>query len=172
MRVPKRMSENVTFMLSNTSSASQIFLDKQMEELGLTRSQWLCLSLLYFVEGCNQKELADLMDIGKGALGKLAAKLEDRNWIYRRSTSEDGRAITLYLRDDARPIVKLLVELLFEETKRSLTGLSSEEVNIMRDLMRRMHHNVDTAPLSQRWLTIKSEVTLKIKGLNGRNLNN
>lgn len=165
MKVPKKMSDNVTFMLSNTASASQIFLDKQMEGLGLTRSQWMLLSHLFFVEGCNQKELADLMDIGKGALGKLAAKLEQKGWIIRRGMEIDGRAIQLYLKDEARPLAKLLVDLLFEETKRSLTGLSKEEVETMRSLMRRVHSNVDAVPVSARWKNIKQEIEKSVAGI-------
>lgn len=168
MKIPKKMSENILFILTQTTKASQLYIDKEMAAFGITRSQWTLLAHLYFVDNVNQKELADLMDIGKAALGKLAAKLETKGWIMRVADEIDGRAVRLSITDLAYPMVKKLVDLLFEESDRAITGLSKEDMNQLRGLLNKMRLNMEEVPPSKRWLRLKSELVDEVVLLSGK----
>jgi MarR family transcriptional regulator, transcriptional regulator for hemolysin len=163
MKTPKRTAENINFMFSQTSNAMRVYIDKEMEDLGLTRAQWIVLSLLYSVNGSNHQELATHLGIGKGTLGKLVRKLENKGWLRRQANENDGRVINLFITDQALPMVKQLVELLFEESRRSLAGISQEEITLMRSLMNRIKDNIDHMPPSKKWSKIKQDLTRDIK---------
>lgn len=162
------MSENVPFMLAQTDKAVQVHVDKEVAEFGLTRSQWLLLSMLYFVNGCNQKDLSDLMDIGKGALGKLAKKLEQKGWIDRIIDSQDTRAIRLHISDEAMPIVKKLIDLLFEITRKIETDVSDEEIATLKQILNKIRLNVEVSPSTVRWKRLKSQLIEEVRLLEKR----
>ena len=166
MKIPARMANNISFMLDQTAKASQRYLDQQMTALGLTRSQWLLLSVLYFVNGSNQKDLADILDVGKGAVGKLAHKLEQKGWLCRVADTQDARAFNLYISQRATPMVKKLVELLMEDTARSLTGIRNDELAVMRTTLRRIKNNVEAVPVSRKWKRLKTELEAEIRRFN------
>jgi DNA-binding MarR family transcriptional regulator len=168
MKIPKKMSENILFILTQTTKASQLYIDKEMAAFGITRSQWTLLAHLYFVDNVNQKELADLMDIGKAALGKLAAKLETKGWIMRVADEIDGRAVRLSITDLAFPMVKKLVDLLFEESDRAITGLDKDDMASLRGLLNKMRLNMEEVPPSKRWLRLKSELVDEVVLLSGK----
>ena len=156
------MSENILFILTQTTKASQLYIDKEMAALGITRSQWTLLAHLYFVDNVNQKELADLMDIGKAALGKLAAKLEKKGWIMRQGDEIDGRAMRLSITEMAYPMVKKLVDLLFEESDRAVSGLNKDDMASLRNLLNKIRSNLDETPPSRRWQRLKAELVEEV----------
>jgi MarR family transcriptional regulator, transcriptional regulator for hemolysin len=155
-KIPKKLTENVAYMLHHAALDYQVHFDAEMQALGLTRSQWLLLAHLHFCDGINQKALADLMEIGKGAAGKLAQKLEQAGWIRREADALDGRAFNLYIETAARPVVANLVELLVIETDHSLEGFSREEIDTLRGYLRRIRGNLAQNPLPKKWLQLKA----------------
>ena len=98
-------------LVSKIARYYRTLIDRELEPFGVTRSQWWALSHLYFNDGVNQIELANLLEIGKSSAGKLLAKLEDKGWINRVPDARDGRAIRVYLTDDIRPVLERLVDL-------------------------------------------------------------
>ena len=165
MDIPKLLGDNIAFMMDRTSRDYQVFFDHEMAELNLTRSQWLLLTQLSFVDGSNQKELADLMGIDKSALGRLALKLEEKGWLRRELDDSDGRAYKLFISDKARPLVRGLVDMLLEETESSLRGFSAQETEALRGYMSRIQANIRKAEPSERWMKIKAKVLAGIAEL-------
>src|ERR687891_423956 len=75
---------NFGFLVHDVARLMRVAYDRRARELGLTRSQWWVLNHLYFNEGINQSEFADLLDIEKPTLGRLLDRLEDKGWLERR----------------------------------------------------------------------------------------
>ncbi len=165
MELPSKLTENLAFMIHGTALGYEMYFDKEMHALGLTRSQWLLLSHLYFCDGINQKALADLMGTGKGAIGRLAQKLESSGWIERLPDSADGRAFKLRIRDKAQPLVKKLVDMLILETDRSLEGFTLREVDALRRYLRRISRNIGEAPVSSKWRAMKKQLLADVRVL-------
>lgn len=165
MDLSATLTDNLAYMLHGTALDYELYFDREMEALGLTRSQWLLLAHLHFCDGINQKELADLMGIGKGAIGRLAQKLEAKHWIARLPDAEDGRAFKLRIKPRARPLVKKLVDMLILETERSLEGFSAAEVEAIRAQLRRIRRNIQAGPVPPRWLRLKAELLAGVRRL-------
>lgn len=165
MELPAQLADNLAFMIHRTALDYEIYFDNEMQALGLTRSQWLLLSHLYFCEGINQKELGELMGIGKGAIGRLAYKLELSGWIEREADREDRRAFRLYVRDKAKPLVRKLVEMLILETERSVEGVPAEEVEAVRRFLRRISGNIGDASSKPRWRLLKKQLLTEVRQL-------
>jgi len=163
--LPAQLTDNLGFMVHRSALEYELYFDKEMHALGLTRSQWLLLSHLYFCDGISQKALADLMGVGKGAIGRLAQKLETSGWIDRIPDESDGRAFKLRIRTLAHPLVSKLVDMLIIETDRSLDGFKDQEVVAIRRYLRRISHNLVEAPVSTQWRTLKKQLLTDVKKL-------
>ena len=68
--------ENIGLLIHDVGRLLRVLYDRQMASIGLTRSQWLLLTYLFFKDGINQKELASLMDMEKAPLSRLLDRME------------------------------------------------------------------------------------------------
>ena len=58
----ENFEENIGFLINDVARFLRVSYDRKMATIGLTRSQWLVLSYLYFNEGINQSEFALILD--------------------------------------------------------------------------------------------------------------
>ncbi len=89
---PGQLLNNIGFLVMEIGRLFRVNFDRRMRRLGLTRSEWWLLAHLWFFEGMTQQQLADFLDMTKGGLAKLIARLEDKGIIERRGETQRGRA--------------------------------------------------------------------------------
>src|SRR5260370_31973343 len=75
----------IGFLIHDVSRLRRTAFDQRMKPLGLTRSQWWVLSGVsrHGDSGVTQTELANVLDLGKVALGGLIDRLEERGFVKR-----------------------------------------------------------------------------------------
>jgi DNA-binding MarR family transcriptional regulator len=112
--------------------------ERRVRDMGFTRAQWRVLAHLRRVEGINQSQLADRMDVEPIALVRLLDKLEAAGYVTRKQDPQDRRAYLLYLTDKARPLI-LKLEAISEELRQEMLGdLSAAERDALIDLLMRI----------------------------------
>lgn len=102
------LHRNFGFLIHDVARLMRVAFDRRGKELGLTRSQWWVLTLLYAKEGVTQSELAAFMEVEKATLGRLLDRLEDKEWIERRSDRQDRRIKRVYLTDRVQGLMRSL----------------------------------------------------------------
>ena len=127
--------ENIGLLIHDVGRLLRVLYDRQMASIGLTRSQWLLLTYLYFKDGINQTELASLMDMEKAPLSRLLDRMEIKGWIIRKNETKDRRIKNIYLSESVKPFVSSLREKAAKYRKDSLSILSDKELSILRDLL-------------------------------------
>ena len=127
--------ENIGLLIHDVGRLLRVLYDRQMASIGLTRSQWLLLTYLYFKDGINQTELASLMDMEKAPLSRLLDRMEIKGWIIRKTETNDRRVKNIYLSESVKPLVSSLREKASKYRKDSLSILSDKELNKLRDLL-------------------------------------
>ncbi|MDA0916880.1 MAG: MarR family winged helix-turn-helix transcriptional regulator [Candidatus Puniceispirillales bacterium] len=113
----------------------RVLYDRQMASIGLTRSQWWLLTYLYFKDGINQKDLASLMDMEKAPLSRLLDRMEIKGWILRKNETKDRRIKNIYLSESVKPLIGSMRKKAAEYREDSLSVLSDEELNSLRNLL-------------------------------------
>ena len=81
--------------------------DGALKQLGTSRTQWLVLSVVQRRPGIYQRELAQILDLPTGPLGKVVAQLAQKQWLSRRSSESDGRLKHLTVSPEAQPMIAL-----------------------------------------------------------------
>ena len=106
------LGRNLEFLISDVARLMTREYDRKVRDLNLTRSQWWVLVFLIRYDGHNQTELADVLDIGKVALGGLLDRLEAKGWVERRPDATDRRAKRVYLTEQVKPLIREKISLL------------------------------------------------------------
>jgi len=121
------LDRNFGFLLHDVARLMRTLFDRRGRDLGLTRSQWWVLTMLYAKEGVTQSELADLMELEKPTLGRLLDRLEEKGWVDRRADDLDRRVNRLYLTEKVQEIMRALRKTAATVRQEAIGDMSTEE---------------------------------------------
>jgi len=107
MRVKEeyKKGRHLSFLLHDVSRRVSRAFDKQMEPLGLTRSQWGVIVYVAREPGIAQTGLADKLEIGRMAVTGLIDRMESKGMVERRDDPKDRRMKRIFLSDAAKEII-------------------------------------------------------------------
>lgn len=141
--------QRLGFLMHDISRLRRIVFDEFMKPLGVTRSQWWVLAYLSRHDGMIQSDLANVLDLGKAALGGLIDRLELSRFIDRRPDSTDRRVKRVYLSSKGNQMVKEMQIRSHEMSERILDGLDRDMRHTLAEMLLLVKENL---------LTIKHEV--------------
>lgn len=130
------------FLMHDVSRLRRIVFDEFMKPLGATRSQWWVLAYLSRHDGMIQSDLANVLDLGKAALGGLVDRLESAGFIERRPDSTDRRVKRVYLSTKGSQVVEEMRVRSHEMSERILKGLSREQRQALADMLTTVKKNL------------------------------
>ena len=144
MKVMERenLDRNFGFLLHDVSRLMRTVFDRRGREIGLTRSQWWVLTMLYAKEGVTQSELADFMDLEKPTLGRLLDRMQEKEWIERRPDSHDRRVNRLFLTEKVQEIMRALRKTAADVRKDALGNMATIEREDFIDTLIKIKNNL------------------------------
>ncbi|MDA9314422.1 MarR family transcriptional regulator [Alphaproteobacteria bacterium] len=138
----ENLERNFGFLLHDVSRLMRTVFDRRGRDLGLTRSQWWVLTMLYAKEGVTQSELADFMDLEKPTLGRLLDRMQEKHWIERRPDSLDRRVNRLYLTEKVQELMRALRKTAADVRKDALGDLSQVDRENFIDTLIKIKNNL------------------------------
>jgi len=128
------------FLIHDVSRLRRTVIDKALRPLGITRSQWWVLSNLSRNTSHEmvQTELANVLDIGKVALGGLLDRLEAAGYIERKADPADRRAKRVVMTRKGEEVLEQMQEQGADLNRDTLRDITEEEVRLAEDIMHRM----------------------------------
>ena len=115
------------FLMHDVSRLRRRVFDRFMKPLGLTRSQWWILARLSTSDGMIQNELAEVLDLGKAALGDLLDRLEASNFVERRTDAADRRVKRIFISKAGAGMISSIRSLSHDTSERILDGLDNAQ---------------------------------------------
>ena len=116
--------------------------NRAVKDLGLTRSQWQVLYLLYTEGALTQTQIADALMMAKPPLGKIVDRLESGGWVERKRDTRDKRANVVILTKKIDPKLKRLEGLVKEIGLDATRGLTENERDMFLASLKRVHSNM------------------------------
>ena len=101
--------------------------ETRTRSIGVTRAQWSLIAALVRNEGCNQAQLAELMQITPISLGRLVDRMVKAGWVERRAEAGDRRSHRLFLTANGHAIRPALRELSDQTQDEALAALGTRE---------------------------------------------
>ena len=121
---------------------TQIFLNSYSDELGITSSQAPFLISLCECAGMTQNRLCEVLDMSRGTVAKMLAKLEEEGYVRRCGNPDDARVVNVYPTDRARALYSLLCRNGEVCVEKMTAGMSEVERMAFYELMRKACRNM------------------------------
>ncbi|MCK8683345.1 MarR family winged helix-turn-helix transcriptional regulator [Pseudomonas umsongensis] len=134
--------QRLGFLMHDVSRLRRMVFDNFMKPLGVTRSQWWVLAYLSRHDGMIQSDLANVLDLGKAALGGLIDRLEATSVIQRRPDATDRRVKRVYLTSKGQQTVKEMRELSHGMSEQILEGLDHDQRLALADMLTLVKQNL------------------------------
>jgi MarR family transcriptional regulator for hemolysin len=118
--------------------------EQRAQTLSLQLAQCKALVLLAENEGVSQTRLSQISEIDPVRLVRILDRLEAGGWAQRRRQPGDRRARSLAVTEDAKPVLKLIWNVISDTYIEALQGVSIEEIGTMMKVLTRVHSNLST----------------------------
>ena len=107
-----------------------------------TPVQWRVLAYLSRMEGCLQRELADVVEVRPMTIGRMLERMQSMKLIVRRRDAIDRRAQRVYLTRRARLAVRRMRAIGRNCSREAVRGLSAAECRLLTELLTRVRTNL------------------------------
>ena len=144
---PEVLDRNIMLLLYDAARLIRKDFDRRAKTVGLTtRAQYAVLAHLSYSEGINQNALADILDIEPITLARQLDRLEEAKMVERRPDPKDRRARTLYLTENAWPVLDQIRVLGLETRARAMKSLAEQDQETLIDLLLHIRNNLSDKP--------------------------
>ena len=133
--------ESAAYLMRQILNVVANEVDAELEPSGLTSAQWAPLFKLHLGQASSVAELARECRLDAGAMTRTLDRLEAKNLVARERTSTDRRMVNLVLTDQGREAAKAIPVALSKVQNAMLAGLSVEEWEQLKSLLRRVYAN-------------------------------
>lgn len=120
---------------------SRAHQDKELQHLGIGSGQFGFLMALFREEGISQKRLAEISRLDKTTITRSIRPLVEKGYVIRERDPEDRRGYRILLTDEGRSLRPGLIRIQSELEVHLLEGFSDEEVDVLKDMLRRINDN-------------------------------
>lgn len=142
------LEDHLGYWLRFVSNQVSHAFSRKVAALDVTVAEWVILRELYDADTLVPSALADRIGMTRGAISKLADRLEAKSLVTRTANDEDKRYQTLALTKDGRALVPRLAALADENDAEFFAHLKPAErkaiESAMREIVRR--HGFRTIP--------------------------
>lgn len=113
--------------------------------MGASYGIWSILAVLHMTGPLIQRELAEKLSIEGPTLTRHLAQMEARGLVLRKPSPSDRRAAVVELTEAGRVLYGRLTEVANECYGQVLRGFTMEEIELLRDMLMRVHQNALSA---------------------------
>ncbi|OXM85261.1 MarR family winged helix-turn-helix transcriptional regulator [Paenibacillus rigui] len=129
-------------IINHTSLVLARNFQKSLEPFDITLEQWGLLNVLWVQDGLTLKDLSDKVNKDHTNLSRIVDKLVKKGLLERTAHPEDRRAWLLYVTGKGIELQEAIVPVAEQVIEQEVQGISLEEQELLRRLLRRMCHNV------------------------------
>jgi DNA-binding MarR family transcriptional regulator len=135
--------QSVGYLLNKVLSSILSQADNQLSAYKVTYAQWVPLFKLFKQDGCTPLAMARDLSIDPAALTRSLNRLEAKGLVRRERSTQDRRAVHLWLTDEGRAVAEHVPGVLADVLNAHLQGFTHEEWQLLLRLLTRMVANGD-----------------------------
>jgi DNA-binding MarR family transcriptional regulator len=129
------LEEHLGYWMRRVSNRVSGGFARALEERQTTVAEWVLLRLLFERQEASPAELAEAMGMTRGAVSKIVAKVQVKDWVVSSKDPEDGRALRLRLTRKGQRFVPELAEIADRNDAQFFRCLSRKERAELRRLL-------------------------------------
>ncbi len=129
-------------LIHDVAHALRLDIDQRVKPFKLTRVKWLALGIIDDHPGITQAELANKLELGSAAVGRLVDRLVERDFVERSPDPDDRRAYQLEVKPNTKHLFAELDGISEEMRKSVLDGLSRHELDALNAGLSKVRDNL------------------------------
>lgn len=137
--------KNSISLLIETARLVREDFRRRAQHLNLTQPQWRLLLILSREPGMNQAKLASWLEVHPVTVTQSVDRLVKAGWLRRERQENDRRAVSLFLTEQAEPILADLTEIAERTREVALAGFSVAERKQVEGMLERIKQNICAA---------------------------
>lgn len=146
---PSDLQDHLGYWLRMVSNAVSRSFARRVEAEGVTVAEWVLLRVLFATGDIAPSALAARMAMTRGAISKLADRLEDKHLLRREPDPTDGRAHKLALTPAGQALVPRLAALADANDAAFFAALTEAERRQLKALLAKIagEHALTEVPI-------------------------
>ena len=130
----------ITFIANKLSNSATAFYQRNF---GVNVTEWRIMSLLAIEPGIPASRICHVIGFDKGPVSRTLSVLQKRGLVTIRTAPDDGRSHSISLTAKGRTTHDKVIVAALERERRLLSVLKKDEREVLIDLLRRVHGNLD-----------------------------
>jgi len=130
----------VTFIANKLSRSATVFYQRNF---GVNVTEWRIMSLLAIEPGIPASRICYVIGFDKGPVSRTLALMQKRGLIVIKPDPRDARSHSISLTPRGRHVHDEVIVAALERERRLLACLRKDEREVLIDLLRRVHSNLD-----------------------------
>ncbi|MEO1169895.1 MAG: MarR family transcriptional regulator [Pseudomonadota bacterium] len=135
-------TDRLAFLLEEVTRRLRRKFDASVEQFGLTRTQWRTLAYLYRSPGLTQTQLAKRLELERASIGQAIDRLEELQYVERRSAENDRRVWEVHLLPAAIELLPALRREADALYARMLDNVAVKELEQLSATLRTLRDNL------------------------------
>jgi DNA-binding MarR family transcriptional regulator len=136
------LAETLPYLLNRAGVRIGAAFSEDIQRFGVSLHQWRILASLCRQAPQNITELAAHTSIEVSTLSRIVAALVADGMLARLRSGDDARAVSLTLTDEGREAAGRIIPVAALYERIALSGMSAEEVVLLKQLLARVYDNV------------------------------
>ncbi|GJL83406.1 MAG: hypothetical protein DHS20C01_30400 [marine bacterium B5-7] len=151
-------NDRLAHLLRDASRGLTRALQLRLSDYDISFGHWVFLRILWTFDGLSQRELATQAGLMESTTHTALNRMEELGYVERRHKPGNQRRLHVFLTRNGRALEKTLVPLAEEVNRVAVTGLTVEQVDMVREAMLTIITNlaVDEASAADRGQRIVS----------------
>ena len=130
----------ITFIANKLSHGATVIYQKRF---GVNVTEWRILSLLAIEPEISAARICHVIGFDKGPVSRTLAAMEGRGLVAIKADQQDGRTYSISLTSKGYATHDQVIQVALERERRLLSCLSKGEREVLIELLRRVHGNLD-----------------------------
>ncbi len=136
-------NESPGYLIRNTNLAVGKVLRRHLSKYGMTLGQYYFMRTLWIEEGLSQRELSRRVGTTEPTTASVLRLLEKNGLVRRVRNRRDRRTINIFPTPKGRKLKDELLRTAIRINEIATGGLSGEEIETLKRLVRTMKQNLD-----------------------------
>jgi MarR family transcriptional regulator for hemolysin len=137
-----KLEDHLFFYFSQILARRTRAINASLRPYGLDYPRWRVLAVLHEHSGATMGQLADLTSVDRTTLTHTLGLMDEARLVARQERESDRRSLVISLTPRGRRMFARILPLTLAETDRALTAFSSEEIEALRDCLKRIADNL------------------------------
>lgn len=134
--------DSIGYLISMAHRLQVQMLQERLKAHGITIAQWYALVELWCGDGLTQKDLAERIVLAPATVTRTLDRMERDGLVRRERSSEDRRAVHVYLTERAIALLEVLPPKVMEVRDMSVEGIAEEDLDHLRTVLRKIIDNI------------------------------